>query len=79
LVDILNSLKGHPAFEAINAGDPEAMGLTLGWSREDYRTASVQVDGKGREVANVCLGCDAFFAAKLNNEIAEIRAARLAT
>jgi len=78
LVDILDSLKGHPAFEAINAGDPEAMGLTMGWSREDYRAASVQIDGKGREVANVCLGCDAFFTAKLNNEIAEIRAARLA-
>ena len=77
LVDILDSLKGHPAFEAINAGDPEAMGLTMGWSREDFRAASVQVDGKGREVANVCLGCDAFFAAKLNKEIATIRATRL--
>jgi hypothetical protein len=78
LVDILDSLKGHPAFEAINAGDPEAMGLTLGWSREDYRAASVQIDGKGREVANVCLGCDAFFATKLNQAIVDIRAARLA-
>jgi hypothetical protein len=78
LVDILDSLKGHPAFEAINAGDPEAMGLTMGWSREDYRAASAQVDGKGREVANVCLGCDAFFAAKLNKEIGTIRATRLA-
>lgn len=77
LVDILDSLKGHPAFEAINAGDPEAMGLTMGWSRKDYRAASVQVDGKGRAVANVCLGCDAFFAAKLNKEIATVRATRL--
>lgn len=76
LVDILDSLKGHPAFEAINAGDPEAMGLSLGWSRDDYRAASVQTDGKGREVANVCLGCDAFFVAKLNQEITDIRAAR---
>lgn len=78
LIDILDSLKGHPAFEAINAGDPEAMGMTMGWSREDYRIASVQIDGKGREVANVCLGCDAFFLAKLNTEIATIRAARRA-
>lgn len=76
LVDILDSLKGHPAFEAINAGDPEAMGLSFGWSRDDYRAASVQTDGKGREVANVCLGCDAFFVAKLNQEITDIRAAR---
>jgi hypothetical protein len=78
LVDILDSLKGHPAFEAINAGDPEAMGLTFGWSREDYRAASVQIDGKGREVTNVCLGCDAFFATKLNQATLDIRAVRLA-
>ncbi len=78
LLDILDSFRGHPAFEAINAGDPEAMGLSLGWSREDFRVASLQTDGKGREVANVCLGCDAFFVAKLNQEIADIRAARRA-
>lgn len=78
LTDILDSLKGHPAFEAINAGDPEAMGLQMGWSREAYRAASVQTDGKGRQVANVCLGCDAFFQAVLNDEIARIRAGRLA-
>jgi hypothetical protein len=78
LIDILDSLKGHPAFESINAGDPEAMGLTLGWSREAYRSASTQIDGKGRSIANVCLGCDAFFQAKLGDEIARIRAGRLA-
>lgn len=77
LIDILDSLKGHTAFEAINAGDPEAMGLSMGWSRADFAKASIQKDGKGREVSNVCLGCDAFFVEKLNSEIARIRDLRL--
>lgn len=78
LTDILDSLKGHPAFEAINAGDPEAMGLAAGWSREIYREASTQTDPKGRTVGNVCLGCDAFFEKHLKGEIERLRTARLA-
>ncbi len=78
LTDILDSLKGHPAFEAINAGDPEAMGLGAGWSRETYRAASTQTDPKGRTVSNVCLGCDAFFEKHLKGEIERLRRARLA-
>jgi hypothetical protein len=78
LTDILDSLKGHPAFEAINAGDPEAMGFDAGWSREVYREASTVADPKGRTVANVCLGCDAFFERHLKGEIERLRAARLA-
>jgi Iron-sulfur cluster-binding domain len=78
LIDILDSLRGHPAFEAINAGDPEAMGLEMGWSRADFVDASTQLDGKGRSVSNVCLGCDAFFAEKLSAEVQRIRTARLA-
>jgi hypothetical protein len=77
LVDILDSLKGHPAFEAINAGDPEAMGETLGWSRADYRAASHVTDPKGRAFANVCIGCDAFFQQTLGAELERIRATRL--
>jgi hypothetical protein len=78
LTDILDSLRGHPAFEAINAGDPEAMGVTMGWSRDDYRAASKVVDPKWRPFANVCIGCDAYFAAHLGDELASIRARRLA-
>lgn len=78
LTDILDSLKGHRAFEAINAGDPEAMGLEMGWTREDYRTASTTTDPKGRAFANVCIGCDVFFKEKLSAEISRIRDARLA-
>lgn len=77
LTDILDSLKGHPAFEAINAGDPEAMGESAGWSREAYRDASTVTDPKGRNFANVCIGCDAYFEARLGDELAAIRARRL--
>ncbi|HEY2775792.1 MAG TPA: radical SAM/SPASM domain-containing protein [Candidatus Binatia bacterium] len=78
LVEILDSLKGHPAFEAINAGDPESMGENVGWSRSDYRRSSRAVDPRGREMENVCLGCDAYFEKHLAAEIARIRTARLA-
>jgi hypothetical protein len=78
LTDILDSLKGHPAFEAINKGDPEAMGEASGWSREKYREASRQRDPKGREMANVCLGCDAYFEQHLKGELEQLRARRLA-
>jgi len=78
LVDILDSLKGHPAFEAINAGDPEAMGEAFGWTRADYRHAATVTDPTGREFANVCIGCDAFFETHLRGEIERIRASRLA-
>ncbi|MFM9862772.1 MAG: SPASM domain-containing protein [Micropepsaceae bacterium] len=78
LTDILDSLKGHPAFEAINRGDPEAMGLSAGWSREDYRDAATVTDPKGRAVSNVCLGCDAFFEKHLGSELRQLRAQRLA-
>jgi hypothetical protein len=77
LVDILDSLKGHPAFEAINSGDPEKMGEAFGWSREDYRKASAATDPKGRLVENLCIGCDAFFQQHLGADIARIRAERL--
>lgn len=77
LTDILDSLKGHPAFEAINKGDPEAMGEAAGWSREKYREASRQRDPKGRELANVCLGCDAYFEQHLKGELEHLRARRL--
>jgi MoaA/NifB/PqqE/SkfB family radical SAM enzyme len=78
LIDILDSLEGHPAFEAINAGDPEAMGEAIGWTRARYRDAATVTDPKGRTFANVCLGCDAHFDRYLRGELDRIRARRLA-
>jgi hypothetical protein len=81
LVDILDSLKGHPAFESINAGDPESMGESMAgeakWTREDYRRVSNATDPTGRAMANVCLGCDAYFETHLAAELERIRMQRL--
>lgn len=77
LIAILDSLRGHPAFEAINAGDPEAMGLASGWDRKAFRDASHVTDPKGRAIGNVCLGCDAYFENVLGAEVRRIRQQRL--
>lgn len=78
LIDILDSLKGHPAFEAINDGDPEAMGEFAGWSRATFKDRSHINDPTGRPYGNMCIGCDAFFQEKLGAVLAEKRAERLA-
>jgi hypothetical protein len=79
LTDILDSLRGHPAMEALNAGDPESMGEWAGWSRDAFRTASATIDPKGRAFENLCIGCDAFFEAQLGDVVREIRTKRLAS
>jgi hypothetical protein len=77
LIDILDDLRGEPALVAINDGDPERMGEAHGWTRADFEQASVLVDGAGRPIKNVCLGCDAFFEARLGAILAARRAQRL--
>lgn len=78
LTDILDSLKGHPAFEAINAGDPERMGEYLAWDRARFQAESAITRPDGAAYANLCMGCDAFFAAHLGEITQKIRADRLA-
>lgn len=73
LEDILASVATLPAIQALNAGDPEGMGP----SREEFRAKAVATDGKGRQVANVCLGCDRYFEDHLSAQLATLRAARL--
>lgn len=77
LTDILASLRGHPAFEAINAGDPEAMGEAFGWSRAEFKTRSQIKDAHGRDYANMCIGCDRFFEERLSAIVQDIRRQRL--
>jgi Iron-sulfur cluster-binding domain len=77
LTDILDSLKGHPAFDAINAGDPEAMGLHTGLSRQAFKDTSHITDPKGRAFGNVCIGCDAYFEKTLGAELDRLRKMRL--
>ena len=60
LLDILDSLAGIPALEAINAGKPERMGLTHGWDVEQFIEASKTTTPRGTAYANLCIGCDRF-------------------
>jgi len=78
LVDILESVAALPAIQALDRGDPEAMGLEAGWDRETFRRRSHVEDGQGRIVANPCLGCDAFFEETLGAELRALRDRRLA-
>lgn len=77
LTDILDDLRGEPAMQAINAGDPEAMGITHGWTRGDFERRAEAADGAGVMRKNFCLGCDAFFEEKLGALLRARRAARL--
>ncbi len=76
LEDILASVASLPAIQAINAGDPEAMGLEDGWDREIFKAKSEMIDGKGRALANLCLGCDRFFEQILGAQLQQLRAER---
>ena len=77
LLDILQSVATLPAIQAINDGDPEAMAVSGGWSVEEFKNQSTQIDGKGREVSNMCLGCDVFFDKVLSAQLQDLRTARL--
>jgi len=60
LVEILDSLAGDPVYEALNAGQPQRMGLDDGWSMATFLEKSRTTDPKGRPYANLCIGCDRF-------------------
>lgn len=77
LADILTSVAKLPAIQALNDGDPERMGEHDGISRTDFKHLSTTPDGKGREMANPCLGCDRYFDAKLSKQLKALRAERL--
>lgn len=78
LIDILESLKGDPAFEAISAGDPRRMGVADGWSVEKFEAASRTKTPSGRDYANLCVGCDRFFEEKMAARIEAATARRRA-
>ncbi len=58
LIDILESLAGDPAFEAINAGQPQRMGLADGWTMDEFVARSTTTTPGGRTYRNLCIGCD---------------------
>jgi len=60
LIDILDSLVGEPAYEAITMGHPERMGLAYGWSEARFIERSATTMPTGRPYRNLCIGCDRF-------------------
>lgn len=77
LIPMLDDLASEPALAALNAGNPAAMGVTEGWSGDKFLAASVTKRPDGTEYANLCVGCDAFFEAKLGAVLRSRSAARL--
>lgn len=76
LIEILDSLSGDPVYEALNAGQPQRMGLAHGWSIETFLEKSRTTDPKGRPYANLCIGCDRFHEEALAPRIEAARARR---
>ena len=54
LLEILDRHRGDPVFQALNRGEPEAMGIELGISVE---SAKKRIE----ELGSCCLWCDEFF------------------
>jgi organic radical activating enzyme len=60
VADVLQRVSKMEVFQALNHGDPWAMGEHLGVSREQARS-------KTKELQNICLYCDWFFSQHLQN------------
>jgi Iron-sulfur cluster-binding domain len=78
LLDILDSLASHPAFEAINAGQPQRMGISMGWDEARFIEASKTTLPDGTPYQNLCIGCDRFHEQLLGPVLAQAAAARAA-
>ena len=76
LIDILDSLVGHSVYEAINAGQPERMGIAHGWELDTYLANSETTTPKGHSYRNLCIGCDRFHQEVLGPVLREMRDAR---
>ncbi|MDH4384524.1 MAG: SPASM domain-containing protein [Caulobacter sp.] len=76
LLEILDGLRGHPAFEALNRGDPGEAGETLGIDRDSFRKLSQTLTPKGRPYENPCIGCDRLFEQQLAAIAADLRSQR---
>jgi hypothetical protein len=76
LIDILESLVGVPAYEAITMGHPERMGLAHGWTEAKFVEASRTRTPSGKPYANLCIGCDRFHEQVLGPVLEEARRRR---
>ena len=77
LTGIPDSLSGHPAFEAINAGAPQRMGAAFGWDEATFLRRSETKTPSGETYHNLCIGCDRFHEQVLGTIIDALREARL--
>ena len=59
LIEILESLVGIPAYEAITMGHPERMGIAHGWDEESSSPIATRTPN-GAPYRNLCIGCDRF-------------------
>ena len=78
LIEILDSLAGEPAYEAINAGHPERMGIAHGWNLETFLAKSRTLTPAGQPYQNACIGCDRFHQEVLGEVIERARRRRQA-
>jgi len=76
LIEILDSLVGVPAYEAITAGHPERMGISQGWDEARFIEASRTQLPDGTPYENLCIGCDRFHAQVLGPVLAQARQRR---
>ena len=74
---ILDSLRDDPAFQAIDRGEPQRMGLRDGWSEAEFLARCETTTPQGKPYANLCIGCDRFHEDVLAPRIAAARARRL--
>ena len=77
LEDIIDSLVGQPAFEAISMGHPERMGIVHGWDVETFLKKSETITVKGEPYRNLCIGCDRFHTEVLADMLEKARHQRL--
>jgi Iron-sulfur cluster-binding domain len=78
LIDILDSLAGVPAYQAISTGHPERMGLSFGWSEAKFVAKSRALTPSGKIYRNLCIGCDRFHDEVLGPVLEEAQARRRA-
>ena len=78
LIDILDSLAGVPAYQAISSGHPERMGLSSGWSEATFIAKSRTLTPGGQIYRNLCIGCDRFHEEVLAPVLEEARMRRRA-
>lgn len=76
LLDILDSLAGHPVYAALTQGHPERMGIAYGWSTEMFLQKSAILTPRQQPYRNLCIGCDRFHDEVLRPVIGQLRELR---